>query len=40
MPPGSTRVTVTLDAVDGGTRLTLRHDGLPSDELREGHHVA
>jgi uncharacterized protein YndB with AHSA1/START domain len=40
MPPGSTRVTVTLDAVDGGTRLTLRHDGLPSDELREGHRVA
>src|SRR5690348_18309827 len=25
MPAGSTRVTVTLDDEDGGTRLTLRH---------------
>jgi len=33
MPPGSTRVTVTLDAADGGTRLTLQHDDLPNDEL-------
>jgi uncharacterized protein YndB with AHSA1/START domain len=40
MPPGSTRVTVTLDAADGGTRLTLRHDDLPSPELVEGHRVA
>jgi uncharacterized protein YndB with AHSA1/START domain len=40
MPPGSTRVTVTLDADDGGTRLTLRHDGLPSPELVEGHRIA
>lgn len=36
MPPGSTRVTVTLEPQDGGTRLTLRHDNLPSAELREG----
>ncbi len=40
MPPGSTRVTVTLDAADGGTRLTLRHDDLPSAGLRQGHRVA
>ena len=40
MPPGSTRVTVTLEDEDGGTRLTLRHDDLPNPELREGHHLA
>ncbi len=40
MPAGSTRVTVTLDAADGGTRLTLRHDDLPTSELRDGHRVA
>jgi uncharacterized protein YndB with AHSA1/START domain len=40
MPAGSTRVTVTLDAADGGTRLTLRHDDLPSSELRDGHRIA
>lgn len=40
MPAGSTRVTVTLDPDDGGTRLTLRHDNLPSPELREAHQVA
>src|ERR1700722_271836 len=33
---GSTRVTVTLlGGEDGGTRLTLRHENLPSDSLRE-----
>jgi uncharacterized protein YndB with AHSA1/START domain len=40
MPAGSTRVTVTLEDEDGGTRLSLRHDNLPSDSLREGHDVA
>jgi uncharacterized protein YndB with AHSA1/START domain len=40
MPAGSTRVTVTLEGEDGGTRLTLRHDNLPSDSLREGHDIA
>jgi uncharacterized protein YndB with AHSA1/START domain len=40
LPPGSTRVTVTLDAADGGTRLTLRHDDLPSPELLDGHRIA
>jgi len=40
MPAGSTRVTVTLLDEDGGTRLTLRHENLPSESLREGHGVA
>jgi uncharacterized protein YndB with AHSA1/START domain len=40
MPAGSTRVTVTLAAENGGTRLTLRHANLPSEELRAGHEVA
>ena len=40
MPPGSTRVTVTLEAEDGGSHLTLRHENLPDPELREGHRVA
>jgi uncharacterized protein YndB with AHSA1/START domain len=40
MPAGSTRVTVTLQDADGGTRVTLRHDDLPSPELRDGHRVA
>jgi uncharacterized protein YndB with AHSA1/START domain len=40
MPAGSTRVMVTLDAEEGGTRLTLRHDDLPNAELRDGHRIA
>ena len=40
MPAGSTLVTVTLEGEDGGTRLSLRHDNLPSDSLREGHDIA
>jgi uncharacterized protein YndB with AHSA1/START domain len=40
MPAGSTRVTVTLDREDGGSRLTLRHENLPSPELRQAHQVA
>jgi uncharacterized protein YndB with AHSA1/START domain len=40
MPAGSTRVTVTLEAADGGTRLTLRHSDLPNPDLRDGHQVA
>jgi uncharacterized protein YndB with AHSA1/START domain len=35
--PGSTRVEVTLAEEDGGTRVVLRHSGLPTDELREHH---
>jgi uncharacterized protein YndB with AHSA1/START domain len=40
LPAGSTRVTVTLQPDAGGTRISLRHDGLPTAELREGHRVA
>jgi uncharacterized protein YndB with AHSA1/START domain len=40
MPPCSTRVTVTLQDEDGGSRLTLRHENLPNPDLREGHIVA
>ena len=36
----STRVTVTLEDEDGGTRLMLRHENMPSDSLREGHDIA
>lgn len=40
MPPGSTRVTVRLEDDAGGTRLTLRHENLPSESLRVGHDIA
>jgi len=40
MPAGSTRVTVTLQGCGSGTRLTLRHENLPSEELRAAHEVA
>ena len=40
MPAGSTQVTVTFEDAGGGTRLTLRHEDLPSDELRAAHDVA
>ena len=29
VPPGSTTVTITLTDHEGGTRVVLRHDGLP-----------
>jgi uncharacterized protein YndB with AHSA1/START domain len=35
--PGSSRVEVTLTEEDGGTRLVLRHSGLPTDETRGQH---
>ena len=37
VPPGSTRVVVTLRAERGGTRVVLRHYGLPDDGQREHH---
>jgi uncharacterized protein YndB with AHSA1/START domain len=40
LPPGSTLVEVTLDADNGGTRLTLRHHDLATSELRDAHQVA
>ncbi|PZF81462.1 SRPBCC family protein, partial [Jiangella anatolica] len=30
IPPGGSRVEITLTPDDGGTRVTLRHDGLPA----------
>ena len=40
LPPGSTRVVVTLDHEDGGTRLTLHHHELATSELVQAHQVA
>jgi uncharacterized protein YndB with AHSA1/START domain len=37
VPPGSTRVEVTLTAENGGTRVVLRHDGLAAPEDRSQH---
>jgi hypothetical protein len=37
VPPGTTRVVVTLHAENGGTRVVLRHHDLPDQEQR-GHH--
>lgn len=31
IPPGTTTVTIELEAEDGGTRLRLRHSGLTGD---------
>ena len=36
LPPGASRVTVTLEETRDGTRLTLRHD-LPSAAMRDAH---
>ena len=33
LPPGSSTVEIDLEPVDLGTRLVLRHRGLPSDEV-------
>jgi glutathione S-transferase len=35
--PGSTRVEVTLAEEEGGTRVLLRHHGLPDDEQQVHH---
>ncbi len=37
VPPGTTRVVVTLRAEHGGTRVVLRHYGLPDDDQCEHH---
>ena len=37
VPPGSTRVEVTLAEEDGGTRVVLRHFGLPDDVASAQH---
>jgi len=33
IPPGGSTVTVLLEEVPGGTRMTLRHSGFPSAEI-------
>ena len=37
VPPGSTRVVVTLAAEGGGTRVVLQHHGLPDVPSRDQH---
>ena len=37
VPPGTTRVVITLLAERGGTRVVLRHYGLPNDGQRDHH---
>ena len=37
VPPGSTRVSVTLHSEAGGTRVVLRHHDLPSQPQRDHH---
>ena len=37
VPPGSSRVVVTLEPEAGGSRVVLRHHGLPDDEQRQQH---
>ena len=37
MAPGTTRVVVTLEEEDGGTRLVLRHHDLPTPEQHDHH---
>jgi len=39
VPPGSTRVEITLEPEADGTRVVLRHHDLPDDEQRQ-HHTA
>jgi len=38
VPPGTTRVVVTLHAEQDGTRVVLRHHDLPDDGQRDHHH--
>jgi uncharacterized protein YndB with AHSA1/START domain len=35
--PGSTRVVVTFEDEDGGTRIVLRHHDLPDEGQRDHH---
>ena len=37
VPPGTTRVVITLQAENGGTRVVLRHHDLPDDGQRAHH---
>ena len=37
IPPGTTTVSVHLEEIPSGTRVTLRHAGLPSEEMVREH---
>jgi len=37
LPPDASTVTVTIEEIDGGSRLTLTHAGLPTAESVAGH---
>jgi uncharacterized protein YndB with AHSA1/START domain len=37
MPPGSTTVRISLEDAPDGTRVVLRHQGIPTDALRRDH---
>lgn len=37
LPPGSTRVVIELEPIPTGTRVTLRHEGLPDHKERREH---
>jgi uncharacterized protein YndB with AHSA1/START domain len=37
MAPGSSTVTIELSDADSGTRVTLRHAGIPTEAARKGH---
>jgi len=37
MPPGTTEVVISLEPIGEGTRVTLRHTGLPSEAERRDH---
>lgn len=39
VPPGSTRVEITLEEEKGGTHVTLRHHGLPSAQQIDHHRM-
>jgi uncharacterized protein YndB with AHSA1/START domain len=39
VPPGSTRLEFELEPTDGGTKLTFRHVGLPTDEAIRNHGI-
>ena len=39
VPPGSTRLEFELEPIDGGTKLTFRHLGLPTEDAIRNHGI-
>lgn len=35
LPPGSTQVEITLEAIEGGTLVQLRHTNLPEEQVEQ-----